>query len=168
MQGIPHLSRYSSKCLQPSPRMRGILPNVTKAASLVPAIPAHTENTDDQPDMTANNTSYPRVCREYNKQGKSIYSEVQSFPRMWGRPSLITRFLHLPPTIPAHAENTDTLIDRSISLTNHPRACGEYQELRTGKRLQPQPSPRMRGIVYVYLGCNKISRQSLRMQGISR
>ena len=57
-----------------------------------------------------------------------------------GRSALHTRIT------PAHAGNTYSAIAQMQDDMDHPRACGEYDEITTAKNALQGSPPRMRGI----------------------
>ena len=89
-------------------------------------------------------TDHPRMCGEKALSTFSSLKNSGSPPRMRGKVNLNGDFLIGGGITPAHAGKSGQGRAR-----DHPRTCGEKENLQTEKRIQVGSPPHMRGKVFV-------------------
>ena len=103
---------------------------------------------------------HPRVCGEQIFLAFRMSSSAGSSPRVRGTARGYLGVEYVARFIPACAGNSDVVPPASISMTVHPRVCGEQTRLSFGFLLCVGSSPRVRGTVCSYLwkvsGCRFI------------
>ena len=107
-----------------SPRMRGKRAAIVCSTGSPRIIPAHAGQTS--PTTISKNvfSDHPRACGANPPPARWSWLLLGSSPRMRGKHSLPlfpSSFLRI---IPAHAGQTPTIMIRTVSFTDHPRACG--------------------------------------------
>ena len=142
-----------------SPRMRGTLLQLPDIPSNGGIIPAHAGNTLTAMQKSLTVEDHPRACGEHALDAGKGLKWPGSSPRMRGTPTALHVEVACHGIIPAHAGNTLTAMQKSLTVEDHPRACGEHA-LDAGKGLKwPGSSPRMRGTptaLHVEVACHGI------------
>ena len=130
-----------------SPPVRGILflPDTSKDGYRI--IPACAGNTLMSMDTFIISEDHPRLCGEYCHLSKFSSGMPGSSPPVRGILLLFFLSLILLGIIPACAGNTTSMKRRNVSLTDHPRLCGEYAKIRSIPCLLLGSSPPVRGIL---------------------
>ena len=108
-------------------------------------IPAHAGNTSIPSAPARNRRDHPRACGEHECDAGDSGGIRGSSPRMRGT---LLLSLHLSVSrgiIPAHAGNTLGAAQGHHPSRDHPRACGEHDELCRDTIKNTGSSPRMRG-----------------------
>ena len=139
------LRRSSPTSNGSSPRMRGTQPLNTSPKSMLRFIPAHAGNTSATPLSLRASAVHPRACGEHASRHYDPARLDGSSPRMRGTPGGGVRGAAPGRFIPAHAGNTSSAANSSLSNSVHPRACGEHRLLFTTRSSRCGSSPRMRG-----------------------
>ena len=138
--------RQRTRSIQPSPRMRRIHAHCAHTHEYTPTIPAHVGSTISKVKAFMVKSNHSHSCEE--------------------DPSLITRFLHLAPTIPAYAESTSGYWLLNGEYLNHPHRSGERSSSFSNRNLTDQPSPRKQGIPHPSRYSSRCLQLSPRMRGI--
>ena len=108
--------------------------------------PAHAGNTRRLPQEQRTPGDHPRACGEYvNLQGLAL-QHGGSPPRMRGILSFLATTTALVGITPAHAGNTFHVGGNIALDRDHPRACGEYNQVCLANWGIGGSPPRMRGI----------------------
>ena len=128
-----------------SPRMRGTLHGGSSSRSLRRIIPAHAGNSAPTISNPAPTSDHPRACGELDCRALNIRIVTGSSPRMRGTLQLTRVNDTYTRIIPAHAGNSEPVIDASAQPTDHPRACGELAQFSAELDTDRGSSPRMRG-----------------------
>ena len=88
---------------------------------------------------------HPRLCGE-KKHRTYIDSKVKgSPPPMRGKVIKIADFYGVSRITPAYAGKSGVLLDRGVSVRDHPRLCGEKADKQDGRWLYMGSPPPMRG-----------------------
>ena len=125
--------------------MRGTQLAGAKRNALVRIIPADAGNTLSVYGARSAPKDHPRGCGEHRNSCVLVDSLKGSSPRMRGTPGELLLSPDSVGIIPADAGNTNT---RSVSLSSgrdHPRGCGEHNDLTHDNNKAIGSSPRMRG-----------------------
>ena len=132
-------------CDGSSPRVRGTLAD--QAAELVISrfIPACAGNTVRNEFRRCNSTVHPRVCGEHGEGDYQPYKITGSSPRVRGTLCFDRDSITMRRFIPACAGNTTQLRLCSISVSVHPRVCGEHPAGLKAYSAVFGSSPRVRG-----------------------
>ena len=121
-------------------------------------IPAHAGNTERLLERVGRRPVHPRACGEHLRSRYSDWDNCGSSPRMRGtRLDRATRGLQKR-FIPAHAGNTPILLQKSMMMTVHPRACGEHWDASKAGHSTAGSSPRMRGTPSISAGVETLRR----------
>ena len=128
------------------PRMRGIRFQGDNHLSQHGITPAHAGNTCRLLWQVGQCQDHPRACGEYSDAGLTQKASAGSPPRMRGILFEFTHDFGVPGITPAHAGNTVISHICRNPLRDHPRACGEYNQIRLANRGIRGSPPRMRGI----------------------
>ena len=88
---------------------------------------------------------HPRVCGEHDAVPELSACDSGSSPRMRGTPTQGQYFEYISGIIPAYAGNTRNVYEMRYVVRDHPRVCGEHQQLQPTASLWAGSSPRMRG-----------------------
>ena len=128
-----------------SPRMRGAHDVVRYDGLLAGIIPAHAGSTLEAPQALPASWDHPRACGEHLWLPWSSSPRLGSSPRMRGAPMYDVARERLNGIIPAHAGSTASLLTRTTTYRDHPRACGEHSPDGATKTMRKGSSPRMRG-----------------------
>ncbi len=108
-------------------------------------IPAYAGNTFARVALSGSSPVHPRVCGEHQTNTTRRSPVNGSSPRMRGTPTINALAIPLARFIPAYAGNTGMFKAVEVSMTVHPRVCGEHEAERTILNKFPGSSPRMRG-----------------------
>ena len=128
-----------------SPRMRGKRRRHRKGPSGVRNIPAYAGKTGILAVSPQGAPEHPRVCGENRIVREDWDACIGTSPRMRGKLLLQTRVVHLGRNIPAYAGKTQNGGGQPISVTEHPRVCGENSRMVSRTDSENGTSPRMRG-----------------------
>ena len=142
-----HLAKGSTACAAwgSSPRMRGALQDRCGQAGLLGIIPAYAGSTTGLRRNRSVERDHPRVCGEHSPGERSALHPRGSSPRMRGaRYEPAERQRH-EGIIPAYAGSTGLLDVIGALHEDHPRVCGEHQDLQMRIDYKVGSSPRMRG-----------------------
>ncbi len=128
-----------------SPRVRGTPLIVHLGGELSRIIPACAGNTWDGRIALPADSDHPRVCGEHRNWGCTSMRAPGSSPRVQGTRTGCTLRLDATRIIPACAGNTYTALSRAVTITDHPRVCGEHRYPRKQSHGVRGSSPRVRG-----------------------
>ena len=109
------------------PRMRGIRFVFVNFLPFHGITPAHAGNTFSEREFQSSARDHPRACGEYCLRSICQNMCPGSPPRMRGIPVMTFGDVYVEGITPAHAGNTLSILRRTRSTRDHPRACGEYQ-----------------------------------------
>ena len=128
-----------------SPRLRGTELSLSHRSSPARFIPAPAGNSLHWPSRKTLISVHPRACGEQvlSFGGESLLSG--SSPRLRGTVPAIHHRRHHGRFIPAPAGNSDVAVTHLITVTVHPRACGEQRVTQDLGPLKIGSSPRLRG-----------------------
>ena len=107
--------------------------------------PAHAGKTSSCPLPFCIPADHPRACGENEREDGMVEVLCGSPPRMRGKLSLHPLNRHRFRITPAHAGKTPMSISMHLRLPDHPRACGENDNIATVKISKRGSPPRMRG-----------------------
>ena len=134
-----------------SPRMWGIHHRRTCGPERSRFIPTHVGNTSTARGNVSLAAVHPHACGEYWRGLTRQITPHGSSPRMWGIRGRRGGTGRDARFIPTHVGNTPSPTCEKIRATVHPHACGEY----CGRRPDAAPhfgsSPRMWGILPLFL-----------------
>ncbi len=141
-----------------SPRMRGTLAIPSAIIANCRFIPAHAGNTP--PALTPMPTPpvHPRACGEHPSRARVMSSPGGSSPRMRGTLRKGAEACQDRRFIPAHAGNTPPLTWLMVTISVHPRACGEHTGGNSARGAVLGSSPRMRGTLEDGVGGEVVDR----------
>ena len=139
------VNRHRLGHLGSSPRMRGTLSATEGDRANLGIIPAHAGNTGSWTISPQPKWDHPRACGEHAGEEAPQFVHEGSSPRMRGTPSRPLRASCRRGIIPAHAGNTQTVLDMNGKDGDHPRACGEHTTIITPLRLRLGDHPRACG-----------------------
>ena len=88
---------------------------------------------------------HPRVCGEQLIAGTMCSNAIGSSPRVRGTGVLRVSVPVSGRIIPACAGNRNAIVGGDVSITDHPRVCGEQEPRSQGVGGQVGSSPRVRG-----------------------
>ena len=128
-----------------SPHMRGT-PWPSAVFCRAPGIiPAHAGNTARHNVSKSPRPDHPRTCGEHLPTASVFHPLTGSSPHMRGTPETSSEAIAVVGIIPAHAGNTNELVNFLGIDKDHPRTCGEHISffVVSGKVLGS--SPHMRG-----------------------
>ena len=128
-----------------SPRMRGTLRRGNDKGHADGIIPAHAGNTGAPANDARAAWDHPRACGEHSMTLTLSSPSRGSSPRMRGTRIFFVFFLLSVGIIPAHAGNTVSAWPVFDSIRDHPRACGEHEDMPLHCDELTGSSPRMRG-----------------------
>ena len=134
-----------------SPRMRGALCMAIRCGSERRIIPADAGSTSTIIWTRCAKADHPRGCGEHRVRGDERMRWLGSSPRMRGAP--------LPPMgsqicgriIPADAGSTTSSYGISNLRKDHPRGCGEHDDIPARLSNGEGSSPRMRGALSSFI-----------------
>ena len=128
-----------------SPRMRGALGERTVYVLGRRIIPAYAGSTRLQLTPAFGCEDHPRVCGEHRRLCHAYLHVSGSSPRMRG--ALYTYETDVPSKgiIPAYAGSTPDTRRPLAPCRDHPRVCGEHDNIQEDSETSTGSSPRMRG-----------------------
>ena len=109
-----------------APHMRGIPVTRPSVLGIRGISPAHAGNTVAVSFVSPGIWDQPRTCGEYTAPLPVVGGGQGSAPHMRGIPSAPSQPREGARISPAHAGNTSRSRDKSGSLADQPRTCGEY------------------------------------------
>nr|DAX53285.1 MAG TPA: hypothetical protein [Caudoviricetes sp.] len=107
--------------------------------------PAHAGKTSFIISTRSVLTDHPRACGENSIRSTQKNSRNGSPPRMRGKLAGLSAALTKSRITPAHAGKTTGLSEKALSVSDHPRACGENASLSFPPLFVYGSPPRMRG-----------------------
>ena len=128
-----------------SPRVRGKLFADTHREDNYGLIPACAGKTLPRYSICQHARAHPRVCGENLVLVEEMRGQRGSSPRVRGKRGEESRRDSLSGLIPACAGKTQCARKIWSATWAHPRVCGENEYLRSGSKIQPGSSPRVRG-----------------------
>ena len=128
-----------------SPRMRGAPSTQDHTGRSAGIIPAYAGSTMLMRGVSPPLEDHPRVCGEHESCQASISTDEGSSPRMRGAQSHGGRRFLSGRIIPAYAGSTHLTSISGRMARDHPRVCGEHQNLPQVCGSRYGSSPRMRG-----------------------
>ena len=128
-----------------SPRMRGKRGCRSMRPSGLRLIPAHAGKTPLRSSPQPSPPAHPRACGENCPTRVSVSFAKGSSPRMRGKRADVYRLSSPGGLIPAHAGKTDITNSDALTISAHPRACGENALPPAHRERSRGSSPRMRG-----------------------
>ena len=135
----------AEKCEGTSPRMRGKLVSVLISSWEPGNIPAYAGKTAWRVWLSRLRAEHPRVCGENHTAMMQAKDAAGTSPRMRGkRPGQATLWGDIR-NIPAYAGKTGLILTSGLTLTEHPRVCGENFDSLKESVSSEGTSPRMRG-----------------------
>ena len=129
----------------PPPRMRGRLERQPCTPVRGRTTPAHAGKTTPTRGCGRGCSDHPRACGEdvvFPGLGDVCLGPP---PRMRGRPRRQTQSIRSLGTTPAHAGKTSLSLMLWGIVRDHPRACGEDNDMQAVRAAATGPPPRMRG-----------------------
>ena len=139
----------------PPPRMRGRPASEVTAVVILGTTPAYAGKTPDGINPCQWWGDHPRVCGEDKRGSFCRMSSKGPPPRMRGRQRRLVLLANPLGTTPAYAGKTLRCVWRVSGGRDHPRVCGEDENVLDISGAMPGPPPRMRGrphCHYVYWG----------------
>ena len=128
-----------------SPRVRGTPLEGLKPFLGAGIIPACAGNTVRGHDLVVHHRDHPRVCGEHWAVFRAIMRLAGSSPRVRGTLAFVPLAVFHRGIIPACAGNTAWPWLRWLMFRDHPRVCGEHQNLDISTKSTAGSSPRVRG-----------------------
>ena len=92
---------------------------------------------------------HPHACGDKRHLRAFPPASVGSSPRVWGQAGIILLFSLLSRIIPTRVGTSTFVPLLSISVEDHPHACGDKKNILTRRLMPPGSSPRVWGQVYV-------------------
>ena len=127
------------------PRMRGAVITSYLRPSPAGITPAHAGSRFFRHHVQHAGEDHPRACGEQYRCSASLARAVGSPPRMRGAVGLAQKPNPVIRITPAHAGSSSRLQGITLSLRDHPRACGEQLGLDIEDAVAEGSPPRMRG-----------------------
>ena len=124
-QTIPQTPETSGS----SPRMRGTLSVSQTKLFALGIIPAYAGNTLFLVHNPITGRDHPRVCGEHSPTCPKSGGALGSSPRMRGTPVPIFEHVICAGIIPAYAGNTTIRTALKFGDRDHPRVCGEHNQI---------------------------------------
>ena len=137
---MPHTMPMGS-----SPRMRGALPSCGFACEVAGIIPAYAGSTTCPNRRCSIPWDHPRVCGEHDIFTLDSGIREGSSPRMRGALAHLCTSNAIARIIPAYAGSTSVSLIALSPSRDHPRVCGEHNNISGGTECVRGSSPRMRG-----------------------
>ena len=128
-----------------SPRVRGKLKSIAIVFVLLRIIPARAGQTCGLVRLGGRPSDHPRACGANVCCMVPMSVPIGSSPRVRGKHLQITKIMQLRRIIPARAGQTAGACRRSVSRTDHPRACGANGSMPYSRHAHFGSSPRVRG-----------------------
>ena len=133
--------------------MRGKLRSSFRPVPFLRITPAHAGKTQKLKFLVRSPKDHPRACGENPAYNLSGDGELGSPPRMRGKPLFMALLAFSGRITPAHAGKTEEFKPAVITMSDHPRACGENIANRLLSAGLPGSPPRMRGKLSVASAC---------------
>ena len=127
------------------PRMRGKLRLFVNDSDGIRITPAHAGKTFGITKITGLESDHPRACGENASNAINSAVGFGSPPRMRGKPSHLLFSSRSRRITPAHAGKTGGSVRSCLSISDHPRACGENFFIKRLTFFPGGSPPRMRG-----------------------
>ena len=107
--------------------------------------PAYAGKTSGVVYVRKKDGKHPRVCGEDHDTAGRFSKNLETPPRMRGRPfrELVKR--RLAGNTPAYAGKTVSVINQILRYWKHPRVCGEDSKMNDKEKAKWETPPRMRG-----------------------
>ena len=128
-----------------SPRVRGTADDLPLCPDPVRFIPACAGNRGPSGGIGTLGSVHPRVCGEQCASGQSQHHEIGSSPRVRGTGEPTSSAVSNRRFIPACAGNSISPIRYFVSVSVHPRVCGEQGYRNSDCHFNLGSSPRVRG-----------------------
>ena len=108
-------------------------------------IPAYAGKTSEPGRFVPQNQEHPRVCGENTWEREEDHRETGTSPRMRGKLDLAEVSPAVQRNIPAYAGKTEAVDSAKCGQGEHPRVCGENDQVEELLQSGQGTSPRMRG-----------------------
>ena len=131
--------------------MRGKLSSVLWRAQSAGITPAHAGKTSVHTAAVRPRWDHPRACGENKGIPGLVNVDAGSPPRMRGKLKPPRKTGALEGITPAHAGKTTSLLCKALITWDHPRACGENNQILFTKSSLSGSPPRMRGKLSAHL-----------------
>ncbi len=128
-----------------SPHVRGTLQPQPGPQTQFRFIPACAGNTLIIRRASSTFPVHPRMCGEHFPRRSSSCFSAGSSPHVRGTHDYLGKYERMGRFIPACAGNTTTLFASNLSLTVHPRMCGEHGDFSVRRTSTAGSSPHVRG-----------------------
>ena len=138
---IPIMARPSGS----SPQVRGTCVVSKRQRDLSQFIPAGAGNIMLVAMRLPGQPVHPRRCGEHHDHGADGYGLVGSSPQVRGTSTAVPTRRKLPRFIPAGAGNMTLADGESLTVTVHPRRCGEHLHGKGKQAMHDGSSPQVRG-----------------------
>ena len=125
--------------------MRGKLRLFVNDSDGIRITPAHAGKTFGITKITGLESDHPRACGENASNAINSAVGFGSPPRMRGKPSHLLFSSRSRRITPAHAGKTGGSVRSCLSISDHPRACGENFFIKRLTFFPGGSPPRMRG-----------------------
>ena len=125
--------------------MRGKLSLFVNDSDGIRITPAHAGKTFGITKITGLESDHPRACGENASNAINSAVGFGSPPRMRGKPSHLLFSSRSRRITPAHAGKTGGSVRSCLSISDHPRACGENFFIKRLTFFPGGSPPRMRG-----------------------
>ena len=129
------------------PRMRGKGAKATAKAQAARITPAYAGKRTRGESMAKRTRDHPRVCGEKKNMLMAMGYNTGSPPRMRGKGSRCRTLQHRHRITPAYAGKSGSTPWSRSPPQDHPRVCGEKQNICLTRFLMAGSPPRMRGKV---------------------
>ena len=128
-----------------SPHMRGARTRRLEPLGHLGIIPAHAGSTPVSQRLAAETGDHPRTCGEHSGRVWFGRQGAGSSPHMRGARGSDVRACRGVGIIPAHAGSTPHHRQHRHRSRDHPRTCGEHEDIEKAAELFGGSSPHMRG-----------------------
>ena len=128
-----------------SPRVRGTEETLSNNEQTMGIIPARAGNRKGDLDIAIIDGDHPRACGEQQRPRSACGTLRGSSPRVRGTARMHAVLVPAFGIIPARAGNRIMNSQTSMTLRDHPRACGEQVDPATRVTEETGSSPRVRG-----------------------
>ena len=125
--------------------MRGKLSLFVNDSDGIRITPAHAGKTSERMPCVRQIADHPRACGENASNAINSAVGFGSPPRMRGKPSHLLFSSRSRRITPAHAGKTGGSVRSCLSISDHPRACGENFFIKRLTFFPGGSPPRMRG-----------------------
>ena len=141
-----------------SPRVWGIRHRYSSSGPRRRFIPTRVGNTQAAPYSGSLRSVHPHACGEYAGRGPQRSRKDGSSPRVWGIPRRWRNGRGTHRFIPTRVGNTSLTTTKSVSPSVHPHACGEYDTAMKEGEKNDGSSPRVWGILQLFVGQRRVGR----------